>query len=51
MKPLDLAKQPAFVIIIRAIHERGESQQAALAELDHRGLWLSKDQRAQAGLE
>ena len=51
MKPLDLSKQPHFVIIIRAIHERGQSQKDAMAELTQRGLWLSKEHMAQAGLK
>lgn len=46
----DLSKLPAFAVIIRAIHERGDAQQAALAELKARGLWLNADQRRQAGL-
>lgn len=41
---------PSYAVIIRAIHERGESQKQALAELDRRGLWLSPEQRRQAGL-
>lgn len=45
-----LADLPAFAIIIRCCHERGESQAAALAELDRRRLWLSPDQRRTAGL-
>lgn len=45
-----LIKRPAFVIIIRAIHERGENQRIALEALKARGLWLSDDQKAQAGL-
>jgi hypothetical protein len=48
--PADLAKLPHFAIIIRSIHERGESQRAALAELRARGLWLSDEQKAQAGI-
>lgn len=39
-----------FVVIINAIHERGEKQQEALAELNKRGLWLSDEQKVQAGL-
>lgn len=42
---------PAYVVIIRCIHERGENQREALAELDRRRLWLTKEQRVQAGLE
>ena len=40
----------AFVVIIRCIHDRGPAQQAALAELKRRGLWLTAAQREQAGL-
>lgn len=39
-----------FAVIIRAIHERGETQREALAELDRRGLWLSAEQKISAGL-
>jgi hypothetical protein len=41
---------PNYAVIIQAIHERGEQQQRALAELDARGLWLNDQQKAQAGL-
>jgi len=41
---------PSYAVIIRAIHERGDTQRAALVELNARGLWLSAEQRAQAGL-
>lgn len=41
---------PAYAVIIRAIWERGPIQQEALAELDRRGLWLTDDQKLQAGL-
>jgi hypothetical protein len=44
-------KIPAYAVIIRATWERGETQADALAELARRGLWLSADQRKQAGLE
>lgn len=49
-KPLDLSIEPAFVLIIRAIRMRGPDQDAALAEMDRRRLWLSPEQRDQAGL-
>lgn len=39
-----------FVVIINAIHERGAKQQDALRELEKRGLWLSDEQKVQAGL-
>ena len=42
---------PAFAVILRAIWTRGEDQQDALAELDRRGLWLTAEQKKQAGLE
>jgi hypothetical protein len=43
-----LRDTPAYVVIIRAIHERGTSQREALEELDRRGLWLSEEQKRQA---
>lgn len=42
---------PAYQIIIRATWERGERQAIALGHLRQRGLWLSPEQRQQAGLE
>jgi hypothetical protein len=39
-----------FVVIINAVHERGERQEEALRELTKRGLWLSDEQKVQAGL-
>lgn len=52
--PVNLApfdQLPAFAIIIRAMHTRGEDQQAAFAALERRRLWLSPEQRLTAGLE
>jgi hypothetical protein len=46
-----IRRDPAFCIIIRSIHCRGERQRLALAELDRRGLWLSAEQKLQAGLQ
>lgn len=43
-------KSQSFAIIIRCVHERGMSQRIALRELNRRGLWLSDEQKAQAGL-
>lgn len=43
-----VADIPSYAVIIRAIHERGAIQAEALAELNHRGLWLSDDQKRQA---
>lgn len=40
----------SYQVILQAIHERGETQKAALRELRLRGLWLSEEQKAQAGL-
>lgn len=40
----------SYQVITRAISCRGERQRLALAELDRRGLWLSSDQKRQAGL-
>lgn len=42
---------PAYALIIRCIHQRGEDQANCLAELHKRGLWLTKKQRQQAGIE
>lgn len=47
----DLTKLEHASIITRCVWERGESQKAALAELNRRGLWLSKDQKKAADLE
>lgn len=41
---------PSYAVILRCIHERGRTQRSALRELDRRGLWLTADQRQQAGL-
>lgn len=41
---------PAYQIIIRAIWCRGERQRLALAALKERGLWLTEEQKRQAGL-
>lgn len=48
MKPTKLTPVtniPDFAVIIRCIHERGETQEAAFRELNRRGLWLSEEQR------
>lgn len=50
-RKISLATTPHFIVIIRAIHERGQSQRDALDELNARGLWLTPDQRKAAGLE
>ncbi len=39
-----------YVVILRAIHERGPTQTDALVELTRRGLWLTTVQRREAGL-
>ena len=49
-RPMTIDRLPAYAVIIRAIWSRGTEQQAALVELARRGLWLSPEQRAQAGL-
>jgi hypothetical protein len=41
---------PAYQLIIRATWERGERQEIALGHMAERGLWLSDDQKRQAGL-
>jgi hypothetical protein len=43
-----LLNAPAYIIIIRAVHERGESQRMAFEVLKARGLWLSDEQKAMA---
>lgn len=45
-----MTKLPAYAVIIRAIHERGQTQGDALAELKRRGLWLDAEQRRLAEL-
>lgn len=54
IQAIDLAriadKSQSFALIIRATHERGEIQRAALHEMGRRGLWLSPEQKKQAGL-
>lgn len=45
-----VADIPAFAVIIRAIHERGPEQAAAIRELFRRRLWLAPDQIAATGL-
>lgn len=40
----------AYQVIIRSIWERGREQEIALAELDQRRLWLTEEQKIQAGL-
>ena len=44
------SKLKSYQLIIRCIHQRGEDQAACLIELRRRGLWLSPEQRAHAGL-
>ena len=41
---------PAYVIIINALHQRGALQKVALEVLKERGLWLTEEQKGQAGL-
>lgn len=50
MPTASIRKIPNYAVIIRAIWERGDAQQEALRELQRRGLWLSDEQRKQAGL-
>ena len=49
-EPTGFEDSANFIVIINAIHERGERQDRALRELDARGLWLSSEQKQQAGL-
>ena len=44
-----IKKIPDYAVIIRAIHERGATQTQALEALKARGLWLSDEQKEQAG--
>jgi hypothetical protein len=39
-----------YQVIIRAIHDRGQSQNHAIVELSRRGLWLTDEQKQQADL-
>jgi hypothetical protein len=48
LSPVDSV--PAYAVIIRAIHERGQTQEEALDELARRRLWLSEEQASQAGV-
>lgn len=54
IRQIDLAikcdKSQSFALIIRAVHMRGAEQKAALREMRLRGLWLSEEQKQQAGL-
>ena len=43
-------KLRSWCLIIRCIHQRGLDQERCLEELRARGLWLSAEQRDQAGL-
>ena len=45
-----ISKAQAFVVIIRCIHDRGETQSIALDELARRGLWLGEAQAKAAGV-
>lgn len=47
---IDFDRFPNFCVITQAIWERGPVQVIALNELNRRGLWLSPEQRLQAGL-
>lgn len=40
---------PDYAVIIRCVWCRGADQQEAFAELELRRLWLSEDQKTQAG--
>lgn len=45
-----LRKADAGALITQALHSRGIRQRLALDEINRRGLWLSDDQKKQAGL-
>ena len=40
-----------WALLIRCVWQRGADQERCLKELGRRGLWLSADQKAQAGLQ
>lgn len=41
---------PHYAVIIRCLHCKGNDQREALDELARRGLWLTAEMKAQAGL-
>lgn len=45
-----VAEIPAYAVIIRCCWERGPVQREALDELERRRLWLSPEQKIQAGI-
>ena len=47
----DIRQISSAAVIIRCTWERGAIQAEALAELRRRGLWLSPEQRIQAGID
>lgn len=47
----DVKKIPAYAVITRALYESGEAQREAIKEMERRGLWLSDDQKKQAGVK
>lgn len=42
---------PSYAVIIRAIHERGQTQIDAICELERRGLWLTEEQKRLSGAD
>ena len=52
MKPLEqrIVTYPAYAVIIRCLHTRGDEQAIAIRELERRRLWLSPAQKIEAGL-
>jgi hypothetical protein len=48
LKPISEIENSA--VLIRAIYEHGPHQLEAVAELNRRGLWLTDEQKRQAGL-
>lgn len=47
---IDMDGFPPYAVITQAVWERGKVQGIALRELYRRGLWLSDEQKKQAGL-
>ena len=47
---LPVRSLPSYAVLLRAVWERGPTQAEALAEIRRRGIWLTPQQRRDAGL-
>ena len=47
---LPVRSLPSCAVLLRAVWERGATQAEALAEIRRRGIWLTPQQRRDAGL-